>query len=637
MNFCFKKKVYLSIFLFFLSVLKAQATETWCIKNLKNPPCGGAAGQCTINRNGVLGGFVANSAHVLTEIKNGKKYIIPHIGQFSQICDTATVLENAQILEKAVIFGSAQVSGNARVKGNARIGGNAQVSGHALVSEHALIQGDATISGFSRILGSTVVSGSAQISDQAEILGMAKIEGHSKVASKARISGNAHIYDNSVISGNARVLGYAQVNGNSVISMNAIVKGQAIISGNSFIFGNARVSGQALIKDEAQICDSANVTEYASVSGNAQVYGNAMICGQAILTADDRVGGNSRMSSISLNLMSQDLFKRINDRRNVAQKRIQSNFITPVSGVEELVIWSKEAHDRSRHRIQVLQDLNGNDSFQQDESIMNRSITQGYLKSIDHLDLRYPWAVPRAELSLREVYRMVENYNAKARGESGLFKKEFALRYLDRVATFHESDLDFGFVFAQEDTSLFCEDPLQSGLVNIEVLSLAWEAIQDKNLFKTQIDIEDRQWGLIEALAHIQRAHNDENGWVDFLDSTETDQPSCPAGTFKRLIEHLDGLHPDVRLNPEAEIKKGMGISNRQVCNEVMIQHRVLFASLSPENQKAIRENYEDRGEPYRSYLQLLRSKVVAAAPLVSSSQIDQNLTDILMYTLLEI
>ncbi len=77
-----------------------------------------------------------------------------------------------------------------------------------------------------------------------------------------------------------------------------------------------------------------------------------------------------------------------------------------------------------------------------------------------------------------------------------------------------------------------------------ELLALSWLAIHDEANRMGSLD--DAKMQFIEGLYEIQRGYNLSELGVD--DGNPDDQSICIAGTFNKLMEKLQGLHPDVEV-----------------------------------------------------------------------------------------
>jgi hypothetical protein len=179
-----------------------------------------------------------------------------------------------------------------------------------------------------------------------------------------------------------------------------------------------------------------------------------------------------------------------------------------------------------------------------------------------------------------------------------------------------------------------------------QFIALSWYAISDPAIFTSDRDRADRQQGLLESFATIQRAHND-NGlgggilW-DWDPESRTpyrhiaeDRPSCELGTFKRIIEHLDHIHPDVTLNPAIPIP-----SADEIVRDIRNQHHLIFMPYYQALTVADRNDlvnlagaYEAAIEArpaYIAYLAQLRTAVHLFSPSIPQHLLEAN-TDRMM------
>ncbi|OAJ33113.1 hypothetical protein [Piscirickettsia salmonis] len=81
-------------------------------------------------------------------------------------------------------------------------------------------------------------------------------------------------------------------------------------------------------------------------------------------------------------------------------------------------------------------------------------------------------------------------------------------------------------------------DPV-SGVSTKQILALAWTAIHDEN--KRQGCLEDAKALFVEACYEIQRGYNLSPTGIDL---GGRDKPICAAGSFNKVIEKLQGIHP---------------------------------------------------------------------------------------------
>ncbi len=273
-------KILLLFLVFNISISTVYSADgDWCIEDPNEPPCGGAEGECTINRDGSPGGFVADSAYVE---KNFFSFIWnrnnPTIDRYAQVCDTAEVTGRSQIMDHAKVRGDARVSDRVQVLGFAQVFGSAEIRGGAQIRDYAQVFESAKVSGPTQIFGNAKVHGhsriyeSAQVYDNAEVREAAWIYGQAKIYGSAQVYGSAKMYlfaqayENAKVYGASFIIGSAQVYGNSEIYDGAT------ISQNSRVFGEARIHGQSRVLGRAEVGGTANIF------GNREVSGDEKIC-----------------------------------------------------------------------------------------------------------------------------------------------------------------------------------------------------------------------------------------------------------------------------------------------------------------------------------------------------------------------
>jgi hypothetical protein len=170
-------------------------------------------------------------------------------------------------------------------------------------------------------------------------------------------------------------------------------------------------------------------------------------------------------------------------------------------------------------------------------------------------------------------------------------------------------------------------------------------------IFTSNRDRVDRQQGLLESFATIQRAHNDSGlGYAILWDwdpalrpsyrPTEEDRPSCPLGTFKRLIEHLDHIHPDVTLNAEIPIPSATDITR-----DIRNQHHLIFMPYYQALAVADRNDLEHLADDceavietrpsYIAYLAQLRTAVHRLSPSIPQHLLEERTDRIMLCALI--
>jgi hypothetical protein len=319
-------------------------------------------------------------------------------------------------------------------------------------------------------------------------------------------------------------------------------------------------------------------------------------------------------------------------RRTLAKQRIALAVQTEELTEENINRWTAQASNRIKQREKAFISVS-NQEWKENENIMRTESTIAYLKAINSLDQRYPLAVPHAEIALHQIYDTMENLDISNRGKNAEKIRQAALRYLDRLATEHRYDSNFLYTYAGHGGHV--QDP-RSNLKSTQILSLAWAAIHDRKVFVTDQEVEDRQWGLLYSLALIQRLNNITDNKIDFNYSKKNkDDPTCSMGTFKRLIEHLDLNHPDVKFT-SIDVNAHT-IANDIATREIVQTHKDLFGSKTSAQQLEIRNSFDSQARPYVNYLSELRSEIHARAPLIPADQIQRLSNESMMSTLLDL
>ena len=127
-----------------------------------------------------------------------------------------------------------------------------------------------------------------------------------------------------------------------------------------------------------------------------------------------------------------------------------------------------------------------------------------------------------SSLSLENKIQEIKDF---VKGLADTPKHQAAKRCIERIANPH---------FTFTDTS---------GVSILQLLALSYTAIHDAaNLTSS---IEEAKALFVEGLYEIQRGYNLN---PDGSDKGEEDSPICTAGTFNKLMEKLNGIHPDVKI-----------------------------------------------------------------------------------------
>lgn len=335
--------------------------------------------------------------------------------------------------------------------------------------------------------------------------------------------------------------------------------------------------------------------------------------------------------------------------------------------------WSEASDHRIAVRVAhgVSDSLLESDDWSPSETMMNKKYNLAFLAAVDQLDTRYPQALPNADYALYSLYQFVNSLDIEThkKGKDEVsaqeeksttekkHQKEAALRFLKRVAEKFSED--------RKQTPPYTY-PLNPGethsLTKLSVkqaLALAYYAIKDPTIFPTEEAQKRRLWALTEALAGIQRGHNDKGtnakGEKDesiiWDPAILGDNPRCPRGTFIGSLSHLDTLHPDVYIETSKEeiralednasnaILHAATVLHGEVFTTVQQQHGVVYDRLDPAKKKElnhlIEAYYDSRisaakvelSEVYSHYRNQLLAAVRTAAPRTHESQLNDNTT----------
>jgi len=161
--------------------------------------------------------------------------------------------------------------------------------------------------------------------------------------------------------------------------------------------------------------------------------------------------------------------------------------------------------------------VNLNDSQSTHTASVHRTVSESATRLLN----RYPTIMDPQELNALIITITTEINNLPNDDN----KSVAAQRYLTNLA-------------AQGD---YAYKDLASGVNTRELLALSWLAIHDDTMRTGSL--EDATHQFIEGLYEIQRGYNLSETGVDLGGS---DKRICAAGTFNKLLEKINGAHPDV-------------------------------------------------------------------------------------------
>ena len=172
--------------------------------------------------------------------------------------------------------------------------------------------------------------------------------------------------------------------------------------------------------------------------------------------------------------------------------------------------------------------LENQDSLNYSQSTHQQSIHESVSESAYKLNIRYSKLIENDKLDkvINNLSKDIKNFFSSNK----IFiknKEEAVIRCLDRITNIEYTFLDEN-----------------SGLSVRELLALVYIAINDSSLRVGSLDnaIEN----IIEGLYEIQMGDN--IVFVDEGSKDYDDSPICTSGTFNKLIEKLQGIHPDCEL-----------------------------------------------------------------------------------------
>ena len=94
-----------------------------------------------------------------------------------------------------------------------------------------------------------------------------------------------------------------------------------------------------------------------------------------------------------------------------------------------------------------------------------------------------------------------------------------------------------------------------SEVTTYQMLALAWAAIHDEAIYnKNETEevrkdkVKDAERAFLQGLYEIQRGYNFDEKGREMEGGTDKDKEICAAGTFNKIMEKLNGIHPDVKI-----------------------------------------------------------------------------------------
>jgi hypothetical protein len=159
------------------------------------------------------------------------------------------------------------------------------------------------------------------------------------------------------------------------------------------------------------------------------------------------------------------------------------------------------------------------------------SVHQSVSESVKQLAVRYKTKITGATLdeTINEVKKYILGLDESSKEQAVKHRIGAAKRCIERITA-----TDYTFT-----------DPGSQCSIK-QLLALSFSAIHDD---ACRIgNLEDAQIQFIEGLYEIQRGYNlNENGNDPQL--SDPDKPICTAGTFNKLVEKLQGIHPDAKIH----------------------------------------------------------------------------------------
>ena len=180
--------------------------------------------------------------------------------------------------------------------------------------------------------------------------------------------------------------------------------------------------------------------------------------------------------------------------------------------------------------------LENQDSLNYSQSTHQQSIHESVSESAYKLNIRYSKLIENEKLDklinklskdIKNVFSSKKIFIKDKDKDNFKNKEEAVIRCLDRIT-------DIEYTFLDEN----------SGLSVRELLALVYIAINDSSLRVGNLD--NALENIIEGLYEIQMGDN--IVFVDEGSKDYADSPICTSGTFNKLIEKLQGIHPDCEL-----------------------------------------------------------------------------------------
>lgn len=202
--------------------------------------------------------------------------------------------------------------------------------------------------------------------------------------------------------------------------------------------------------------------------------------------------------------------------------RIPGHLLTQVV-FEQLIVFShgENPEQQIEQYVNRLLGMNQNTpAINGDQSTHYASVHQSVSDSAKKLFNRYGQMIERDHL--KNIQQMIRDYVDQLSDNSE--KNKAAKRCIGRIANHSFTDPD-------------------SGLTTQQLMALVFLALHDAG--QRVGTLSDAREQFVEGLYEIQRGYNlSETGF----DNGMPDKPICAGGTFNKLIEKLEGVHPDVKV-----------------------------------------------------------------------------------------